>query len=184
MSVSGSVSPTTADQIAWSGANGFECISFDAARICGGAKDTDAEIQRAVDAALTALSQGRDPLVHSAAGPDDPAVARFREAVASTGQDMATANRTVSEALGQVLVGVLERTDTTRAVVSGGDTSGFVTRQLGIYALSAVAPTIPGASICRTHAEGPMDGLELALKGGQMGTPDYFGWVRDGGGAR
>jgi uncharacterized protein YgbK (DUF1537 family) len=29
-----------------------------------------------------------------------------------------------------------------------------------------------------------MDGLELALKGGQMGSEDYFGWIRDGGGIR
>jgi hypothetical protein len=28
------------------------------------------------------------------------------------------------------------------------------------------------------------DGLELALKGGQMGSADYFGWIRAGGGLR
>jgi uncharacterized protein YgbK (DUF1537 family) len=69
-------------------------------------------------------------------------------------------------------------------VISGGDTSGYATQQLGIFALSALAPTIPGASLFKAHADGPMDGLELALKGGQMGSPDYFGWIRDGGGLR
>ncbi len=184
MSVSGSVSPTTADQIAWAQANGFSCIAFDAARVTGGKDSVEAEIQRTAKAAVEELSQGRDPLVHTAEGPDDPAVERFREAVAANDMDMSAANRTVGEALGFVLQRVLDQTGTTRAVVSGGDTSGFVTQQLGIYALSALAPTIPGASIFRAHAEGPVDGLELALKGGQMGTPDYFGWVRDGGGAR
>ncbi|WP_039966012.1 nucleotide-binding domain containing protein [Roseobacter sp. MED193] len=71
-----------------------------------------------------------------------------------------------------------------RAVVSGGDTSGHATRQLGIYALTALAPTIPGAALFQAHAEGPMDGLQLALKGGQMGSHDYFGWIRSGGGPR
>ena len=184
VSVSGSVSPTTADQIAWSRDNGFACIEFDAAAVCGDAQDLSREIERAQEAALKALSAGQDPLIHTAAGPDDPAVAHFRAAVARSGVDSAVANQRLGEALGTLLHGLLETTDVGRAVVSGGDTSGFATQKLGIYALSALAPTIPGASIFRAHADGPRDGFELALKGGQMGSPDYFGWVRDGGGQR
>ena len=44
--------------------------------------------------------------------------------------------------------------------------------------------TIPGAALCRAYGDGPHDGLEIALKGGQMGSTDYFGWIRDGGGPR
>ena len=183
MSVSGSVSPTTADQIAWAKKNGFASLEFDVVQVCGSRADVEAEIERCVENALGAISQGLDPLVHTAEGPDDPAVARFKAAVAASDLDMSAANQIIGEALGRVLHRVLEKTGTSRAVVSGGDTSGFATRQLGIYALSALAPTIPGASIFRAHSDGPMDGLELALKGGQMGTPDYFGWVRSGGGA-
>ena len=184
VSVSGSVSPTTADQIAWSRSNGFECIEFDASQVCGGTECLRNEIGRTVQNSMQALSAGRDPLIYTAAGPDDPAVRQFKEAVAVSKQDMATANRCVGDALGRVLRDVLEMSGTRRAVVSGGDTSGFATQKLDIFALSALAPTIPGASIFRAHADGPVDGLELALKGGQMGTPDYFGWVRDGGGTR
>ncbi|WP_299815642.1 four-carbon acid sugar kinase family protein [uncultured Roseibium sp.] len=182
--VSGSVSPTTADQIAWSRANGFACIEFNAVKVCGGPEELEAEIEQVVERSLAALSQGTDPLIFSAAGPDDPAVERFRQAVAASALDMPSANRKVGEALGHILKRVLERGDVRRAVVSGGDTSGYATQLLDIFALSALAPTIPGASIFQAHADGPMDGLELALKGGQMGTPDYFGWVRDGGGPR
>jgi uncharacterized protein YgbK (DUF1537 family) len=33
----------------------------------------------------------------------------------------------------------------------------------------------PGAALCRAHAPGsPLDGLELMLKGGQMGGIDLF----------
>ncbi|MES9946409.1 MAG: four-carbon acid sugar kinase family protein [Candidatus Thiodiazotropha sp.] len=184
VTVSASVSPTTADQIAWSSQNGFACIPFDAACACGADDELDLEITRVVDMALNAIAAGQDPLVYTAEGPDDPAVARYRQAVGASQRDLATTNRMIGEALGRVLHRVLERSGATRAVVSGGDTSGYATQQLGIFALSALAPTIPGASIFKTHATGQMDGLELALKGGQMGSPDYFGWVRDGGGKR
>jgi 3-oxoisoapionate kinase len=182
--VSGSVSSTTAQQIAWSLENGFAGVPFDAAAICQSDVAAENEIMRVVAAAADALGNGRDPLIYTAQGPEDPAVTRFKTAVAASGQDMPTVNRRVGEALGRVLQNVLARTGTRRAVVSGGDTSGYATRQLGIFALTALAPTIPGAAIFKAHADGPMDGLELALKGGQMGSHDYLSWVRNGGGAR
>lgn len=182
--VSGSVSPTTAAQIAWSKDNGFASIAFDAARACAGPDAVAHAIDGAVAAALAAIEAGLAPLIHTAEGPDDPAVAAFLSAVAASAHDMASANQMIGEALGQILHQVLTRSGARRAVVSGGDTSGHATRQLGIYALSALAPTIQGAAIFQAHADGPMDGLELALKGGQMGSEDYFGWVRDGGGVR
>ena len=156
-------------------------------------ENADPDVQRDLFAWLSRLvPPATDPslayLRHTAEGPDDPAVDRFRAAVAGSGMDAGAANRQVGQALGRVLRAVLEQSleqkRRIRAVVSGGDTSGHATQQLGIYALSALAPTIPGASIFRAHADGGMDGLELALKGGQMGSPDYFGWVRDGGGVR
>ncbi|MEP0324993.1 nucleotide-binding domain containing protein, partial [Bauldia litoralis] len=142
------------------------------------------ETARVVDRAIAALERGPDPLIHTAEGVDDPAVARFNQALAASQRPAAEVNQAVGEALGQALHEIITRTHVSRAVISGGDTSGYATQQLGIYALSALAPTIPGAAIFRAHADGKMDGLELALKGGQMGSPDYFGWVRDGGGAR
>lgn len=97
---------------------------------------------------------------------------------------MSALNDRIGAALGRVLGVLIAQGGLDRAVVSGGDTSGHVCRVLGIDALSALAPTIPGAAICRAHATGAMDGLTIALKGGQMGSRDYFGWVLDGGGAR
>ncbi|GHA44277.1 hypothetical protein GCM10008927_06320 [Amylibacter ulvae] len=97
---------------------------------------------------------------------------------------MSQASEIIGQSLGIILQRILSQSGIRRAIVSGGDTSGYATHQLGIFALSALAPTIAGAAICKAHAEGEMDGLELALKGGQMGSKDYFGWIRDGGGAR
>ena len=184
VTVSGSVSPTTAQQIAWSRANGFAVIPFDTVQACGDTLALEREIELAVVAALAAVDAGADPLIHTAEGPDDPAVDLFRAAVAASGRTIAEVNERIGTALGRVLSTVLTRSGLRRAIVSGGDTSGHATRQLGIHALSALAPTIPGAALFLAHADGPMDGLQLALKGGQMGSPDYFGWIRDGGGLR
>ncbi|MBL4918680.1 four-carbon acid sugar kinase family protein [Szabonella alba] len=183
--VSGSVSPVTAAQIRWAAENGFAALEFDASTACRGEAALEAEAARLEALARLALAAGRDPLIHTAAGPDDPAVARFRRACAATGTDPQAANQRIGETLGRLLARLLARSGPpARAVVSGGDTSGHAVRQLGIFALSALAPTIPGAAIFRAHGTGPADGLELALKGGQMGSRDYFGWVRDGGGSR
>ena len=184
VAVSGSVSPTTAQQIAWSCRNGFAGIRLDARAACGTATDLAQAETQAVTAALAAIAQGQSPLIHTAAGPDDPAVAALRQAVVSSGATMDVVNERIGAALGRVLDTILRQSGLRRAVISGGDTSGHGTAQLGLFALSALAPTIPGAALFRGHGDGLHDGLELALKGGQMGSEDYFGWVRTGGGAR
>jgi uncharacterized protein YgbK (DUF1537 family) len=52
---------------------------------------------------------------------------------------------------------------------------------LGGYALEAIAPLAPGSPLCRVFsADAEIDGFEIALKGGQMGPPDFFGSVRAG----
>jgi 3-oxoisoapionate kinase len=182
--VSGSVSPVTARQLAWAGANGFALIPFDAAAVCADPATLSAEETRVTALALQAAAGGQSPLIHSAAGQDDPAIARFRAALSASHLSAEAANRNIGEALGRILDRVLRQSALRRAVISGGDTSGHGMRQLGLQALVARAPTIPGAALCAAHGTGPHDGLEIALKGGQMGTEDYFGWIRAGGGPR
>lgn len=182
--VSGSVSPVTAHQLDWAKRNGFALLAFDASAVCKGEKILAAEETRLIEAAVQAAESGASPLVHSATDHDGPEIARFRSALARGGVDPETANRRIGEALGRILDAVLRKTGIRRAVISGGDTSGHGMRQLSLSALVAKAPTIPGAALCTAYGDGPHDGLEIALKGGQMGSEDYFGWIRDGGGAR
>ncbi|NPD16001.1 four-carbon acid sugar kinase family protein [Xinfangfangia sp. D13-10-4-6] len=180
MVVSGSVSPITAAQIGWARGNGFTTFALDAAALCRG-EDVIGPLQAQ---ALAALRSGQDVLVHTAEGPGDPAVAALAQALAATGRDGAAFNQQIGETLGRLLADLTRAAGLQRVVISGGDTSGHATRQMGIFALEALVPTIPGASLSRAHASGDFDGLEIALKGGQMGSEDYFGWIRDGGGAR
>lgn len=180
--VSGSVSLSTATQIAWAGRNGFALIRLEALDLIGG--NADAAIESSVKQAMAAVSQGLSPLILTATGPDDEAVARLRAAVANAEADADAAQTAIGQGLGRALRLLLEQSGLRRAVVSGGDTSGHVCTELGIFALEALTPTIPGAAICSARSENAFDGLEIALKGGQMGSEDYFGWIRDGGGLR
>ena len=179
--VSGSVSPVTAAQIALARDKGFATIALDTARAVDAA-EWERETGRATEAALTALGSGRDALVHSAAGPDDPSVAAFRTAVEMSNQLVEAVNERVGVGLGAILDGILAKTRLPRAVISGGDTSGRAASMLGIDALTAIAPLAPGSPLCRAHAaRADRDGLEIALKGGQVGAPDFFLAAKNGG---
>ncbi|TIR63169.1 MAG: four-carbon acid sugar kinase family protein, partial [Mesorhizobium sp.] len=42
-------------------------------------------------------------------------------------------------------------------------------------------PASPGSPLCVAHSSiAAIDGLEVALKGGQVGTDRYFSAIRDG----
>ena len=178
--VSGSCSPDTAGQIEWAAANGFTTTPLDAT-LAFEQRAWNAALEGATEAALAALAAGQDPIIHTAAGPDDPSIARFEAALDSTGQPRGPVTARLGDGLGQVLADVLRRSGVRRCVVAGGDTSSHAVPALGIYALTAIAATVPGASLARAHAATPeFDGLEIALKGGQMGTRDYFGQIKQG----
>ncbi|WP_075219145.1 four-carbon acid sugar kinase family protein [Acuticoccus yangtzensis] len=174
VAVSGSVSPSTASQIAHAERAGFRVETLDVSATVDGAR-WEAALEAAIAAGSAAIEAGTIPLIVTARGPDDPAVARFTAALAETGTDRAEAATRIGRGLGRIVRTLVARHGLTRAVISGGDTSGYATSELGVTALSAVAPLAPGAPLCRTHADDPaFDGLELALKGGQMGAEDFF----------
>jgi uncharacterized protein YgbK (DUF1537 family) len=179
--VSGSVSPVTAEQIDWAIGHGFEFIPLDAATAPDPAR-WHAALETATNHAADALAAGRSPIVATARGPKDPAVARLGEAIARAGADPTAINQRIGEGLGQILDRLIRVPCITRAAVLGGDSSGHVCRALGITALEAAAPLAPGCPLCHAHAAAaPADGLEIALKGGQMGGLDILGTIRAGG---
>lgn len=177
---SGSVSATTEVQLASAEADGFVVVPLEAAAVVDPV-GADIEVARTLDAARRAWTAGRSVLVASARGPDDPAIGRLREA--ARGRPPEAASEAIGDALGRVLAGLLGPGGPRRLVVSGGDTSGHAARRLGLRTLVPIAETVPGAALCRARRVGGGE-IEIALKGGQMGTPDYFAWIRDGGGPR
>jgi len=178
--VSGSVSPVTGAQIAFAVDNGFAPIPLDAT-LAVDAPAWNRELARATECALAALGQSRDPLVYTAVGPDDAAVPALRNAIATAGASAITVNDRIGAGLGSILNSVLRQGRLDRAVIAGGDTSGHAASVLGIYALTAIAPIAAGSPLCGAHTSDPAFGaLEIALKGGQVGAPDFFCAVRRG----
>jgi uncharacterized protein YgbK (DUF1537 family) len=167
--VSGSCSPVTAAQIARAEeAAGFEVIDLDP-RAAVDEATWEAALARAGEAARSALARGGSPIVATTRGGSDPAVAAYGERIGA--------------GLGRLLDRLVRDAGLTRAVIAGGDTSSHGARGLGLMALTAETAIAPGAALLRGHrAEGST--LEISLKGGQMGPPDFFVRVRDGAHAR
>ncbi len=173
VAVSGSVSPTTERQINHSLSRGFEGIELDPRSLLGSERQNTIGSTTARAVALLAL--GKSVLVYTAKGtPTD------------VSQEMAAfpdARQRIGEGLGQILDATISQSGVSRVVVAGGDTSSTVVSQLGIHALTTRYPLVetPGSPLCTAHSmTTARNGLEIAMKGGQVGDNDYFCRLRDG----
>lgn len=163
--VSGSCSPETEASIRWALEQGYAGVRLDARETARG------RIDAALAEALAASAAGRSVVLYSSLGPDD---AGFVEAAGTFQEEL-------GRQTGRLLATLLERSGIRRAIVCGGDTSSHAVRELSFFALTAVAPASPGSPLCRAWADGAADGLEIVLKGGQRGGPEFFEEVRTGG---
>jgi len=179
--VSASVSPTNEAQIRWASKNGFEIVTVNPTKAVS-LHTWQKEIENSVNSAKQILSNGKSPLLATALGPEDPSVKELVETISNSKMPTAEVNARIGTGLGEALSQLLKTSGLRRAVVAGGDTSGYATRALRIHALTALAPIAPGSPLCHAYADSePGQGLEIALKGGQMGPVEFFGIVRDGG---
>jgi uncharacterized protein YgbK (DUF1537 family) len=152
--ISGSCSPVTETQIRRAVANGFVGLRVH-------------QPEPVLERAAAVLSGGRSVVLYTALGPHDCGGSLRGEALGCY--------------LGELLRDLLLRSGVRRVVIAGGDTSTHAVRQLSVDALTFAALTAPGAPLCRCHSTVPsVDGLELVLKGGQVGPQDYFERVRKG----
>lgn len=173
--VSGSASPMTASQIQWASEHGFDCIRAPSEELCR-PQTAESTARSLFEHALKSLSQGKSVVVYTAAGPDDPSIRATRETLSGGSGNTA---KLLGAGLGRIARDLLARTGLRRVVVAGGDTSSYATQELGLYGLEMLAELTPGAPLCRGYSDDPrFDGLEIALKGGQMGKADYFGLAR------
>ncbi|MDF1632904.1 four-carbon acid sugar kinase family protein [Mycoplana sp. MJR14] len=171
--VSGSVSPTTERQIRTALADGFKGIDLDPLSLIG--ESGDRAIEAAVASGIAALKEGSSVLLHTALG---PSADRGSEIDRVPG-----ARHRLGRALGTILRRLVESEGLGRAVIAGGDTSSHALKELRVDALTTLLPLpqTPGSPLCTAHGNyAPTDGLQIALKGGQIGTDGYFAQIRDG----
>jgi uncharacterized protein YgbK (DUF1537 family) len=157
--LSGSCSPATESQIRYALAHGYQGIHIDPNTLAN-------DMQTIAQAATASLASGRNTVLYTSLGPHQAAEAHGDQ---------------LGVALGQLLKQILLHDTTRRVLLCGGDTSSHAVQQLGLYALTWLANLQPGAPLCLTHADDPRSGLhhlELVLKGGQVGTEDFFDVVR------
>lgn len=171
--VSGSVSPTTERQIRHAALNGFGLVAVDPVALAHG--DAASMVEKACADALQILRQGRSVLVHTALGPSS-------DRGEALDRDPEARHRLGAE-LGRLLLRLIEEENLGRAVIAGGDTSSHALRELKIKALTTCMPlpATPGSPLAVAHGPHPAtNGLQIALKGGQVGRDDYFLQIRDG----
>ena len=158
--MSGSCSPVTECQIGYALRNGYEGIAIEG-------RTPEAWVSEAI----AALRRNGKVVVYSSLGP-------LPAGVPARGD-------TLGRQIGSMLRQIITATHVRRVVLAGGDTSSHAVSHLGLYALTWSAATQPGAPLCRAHSDSPeLEGLELVLKGGQVGTEDFFERVRTGAGHR
>ena len=171
--VSGSCSPTTERQIRHALTDGFDGIEVDPVELVSEASEQ--AIARAAASGRASLEAGRSVILYTALG---PAADRGAEIDRQEG-----ARHKLGRGLGTLLRQLTEEQDLKRVIIAGGDTSSHALGQMGVDALTVrmPLPASPGSPLCVAHSRvKAIDGLEVALKGGQVGTDRYFSAIRDG----
>ncbi len=150
--LAGSLSPVTRRQIEQ--AHGSARLTADARLLTG-----DADYARELVAQLALqLEDGGHVLLSTAPAADDSITpARVASASAALLRDL------------------MRAAPVRRLGIAGGDTSSHAVRALDLWGLSYLTTLGAGVAICRAHSDDPaLDGMEVMLKGGQMGADDLF----------
>lgn len=125
------------------------------------------------------VQDGKNVILYTAKGPNDPFVQSTLELFEEKNIAPHESSKILGQKLGQWTKSIIEDTGIHRVIIAGGDTSGFVSKELEIEALEIIQPISPGAPLCKVYSNHPkMNNLQLALKGGQFGGCDYFENVR------
>jgi uncharacterized protein YgbK (DUF1537 family) len=154
--LAGSLSPLSARQLRE--ARSFERVALDPARLVA----ADGRYLRdSAESLARRLNEGHHVLAH-VSPLDVPEVPL-------------AADEALAPACGALLREVLVRAPVRRVGVAGGDTSSHALRALEPWGLGWLGDLGAGAMVGRLRADAPgADGIELMLKGGQMGTDDVF----------
>ena len=82
---------------------------------------------------------------------------------------------TLAQACGRWLADVLQAAPVRRLGIAGGDTSSHAVQALDAWGMSFLQAISPGVALCRLHSDqARLDGMEIVLKGGQMGSAELF----------
>lgn len=156
----GSLSPLTAAQV--QAATDYERVPVDAQRLVS----EPAYVQTLQAALCTRLRRGANVLAYT--GPTDGTAANI-----ATAAQVAHASATLIAAVVQAQAD--HGTPLQRVGIAGGDTSSHAVQALQLWGLSYQTTLGPGVTLSVAHTpDAARNGMELMLKGGQMGGTDLF----------
>lgn len=160
LAVAGSLSPLSARQVA--AASGYDRMAVLPAQIIGSDTALDAVAAQVAEG----LQQGRNMLVSTAPGTGG-ATSAAHAAQAADGD--------LAGATARLVARILDRVPVRRLAIAGGDTSSRIVQGLGLWGLSYGWRHAPGVAVSLGRSDDSRrDGMQLLLKGGQMGSDDIF----------
>ena len=176
LTLAGSLSPLTAQQVRQ--ATSFTHVDLDPLALLAevsqgnGRGDYGARLASTVSALLR---KGRSVMVNTSAASQPPTAGATRM------HDGIGGAATLAKACASWLDRVLKASPVRRLGIAGGDTSSYAVQALDAWGLSYLQTLSPGVALCRLHSDAPhLDGMQVALKGGQMGPPQFFELLRNG----
>ena len=166
LTVSGSRSPRTREQIEHARAHGWAVLPLpvgDESTNRASPPDIDSPAE-VVGRALKVLASGTSVVLDA-----DGVVVPSGSAAVTT----------IAEASARAITAALEAGLTRKVIVCGGDTSGHVAARVGVESVSIAANPVDNVVLCRVAAESAhVDGIEMLFKGGQVGPIDLLERVR------
>jgi uncharacterized protein YgbK (DUF1537 family) len=157
--VVGSRSPVTAAQAEFARENGFLEVPVDPARFLDQPAQVETYRAELVAQVVKHLSSQTNTILTTP----------------PKSGDVPIDGNTLGAQLSLIVKDVARHNLPSRLVVAGGDTSGRVTKALGVHSLRVIGLMAPGAPLCLASlSEGVGASMEICLKGGQVGPPDYF----------
>lgn len=163
--LSGSCALLNGRQIDVADAAGWTVLHLDPGTLAG-ERECRAEMARILPAVCEALEQDSPTIVYTARG---------TEGRLASGGDVPAG--ILGPFYSELARAVRARVPLPRVVFAGGDSSSFAVREIGADALQiSVFDRVQNSHACRLSAprDGSVDGLEVMLKGGQVGSDDYF----------
>lgn len=162
--LAGSLSPVTAVQLR--NAASYQLLPIDAARLV-----TQSAYAAQLASELAALLHaGRSVLACTSGTPTQSG-----SHTAAPNAPNSPNSRALAIACGKLLADILRQAPLKRIGIAGGDTSSHAVQALDAWGLSYLTQLDAGVALCRLHSgNAALDGMEIMLKGGQMGSDDLF----------
>ena len=150
--LAGSLSPVTRAQV--DAAPGYHRLTFDPALLAG----SPGAMQDMAKHTCRLLDAGQDVLL-----------------LTETPRDTTLAPAKAAAATARLLATVMRQRPVGRLGIAGGDTSSIGIQALDLWGLSHAGTIAPGVALCHGHSDDPaLHGVEIMLKGGQMGPSDLL----------